>query len=200
MNTILIYDEPLLTHLTQLILPHRVSLITSLEIQWSLTTVNHLDPLFRSLSLPCFPNLKRLYISLENYEESGAGLAPESITSSLNEFVRSRSELIECAFALPFRNFEDIAHDLIHTNSTWKRQTYSQIWCSLDGSFHAIRMPYVDSYPHPPFQLGPNPGAGYWLLEGTDAPLSWRWRSNSDAIGWSGVFGGWEALSENGED
>ncbi|XEV03122.1 hypothetical protein FSHL1_008409 [Fusarium sambucinum] len=198
MNTILIYDEPLLTHLTQLILPHRLALITSLEITWPANTTDELETLVHHLSLPQFPNLKRLYISLQAHEGCEADLNHGSITSALAEFVRNRPDLIECAVALPFRSFESIAHDLIQVDSSWERKTYSQIWSSLDGSLHAVRLPYVDSYPKPPFQLGPNPGAGYWLLEGTAAPLTWRWRSNSHE--WTGLFAGWEDWGENAEN
>ncbi|OBS24572.1 hypothetical protein FPOA_05114 [Fusarium poae] len=198
MNTILIYDEPLLTHLTHLILPHRLALITSLEIKWTINTAGDLNTLIHRLSLQDFPNLKHLYISLEIHEGCEAGLTQYSINSVLADFVRNRTGLIECAVALPFRAFESIARHLIQVDSSWERKTYSQIWSPLDGGLHAVRLPYVDSYPKPPFQLGPNPGAGYWLLEGTAAPLTWRWRSSSN--GWSGVFPGWEDWGENAEN
>ncbi|RGP77206.1 hypothetical protein FLONG3_4721 [Fusarium longipes] len=190
MNTILVYDVPLIHHFDRLILPHRLARITDLEVRWPMATLDDVDALFSQLSLSRLPNLKRLYVSLEfggNYE---ACLAFRSITSVLNKFVINRPGLTECAFALPFRLFETIASDLIEKDEEWERQTYSEVWCSLDGSLHAIRLPYVDSYPHPPYHLGPNPGAGYWLLEGTDADLTSRWRSNSH--GWSGFFEGWE--------
>lgn len=197
MNTILIYDEPLLTRLTQLVLPHRLAHITSLEIRWPFKTVDHLNAAFHHLSPSHFPNLKRLYISLEYDVYIEPSIAPSAITAILNEFVRNRSDLVECAFALPSKTFESIARHLITSDSRCGRITHSEIWCSLDGSLHAVRLPYVDSYPKPPFQLGSNPGRGYWLLEGTCAPLTWRWRSSSH--GFSGLFTGWYDPDEAAE-
>ncbi|CEF78044.1 hypothetical protein FGSG_03276 [Fusarium graminearum PH-1] len=162
MNTILIYDEPLLTRLTQLVLPHRLAHVTSLEIRLPFKTVDHLNTAFHHLSPSHFPNLKRLYMSLEYDVYIEPSIAPSAITAILNEFVRNRSDLVEY------------------------------------GSLHAVRLPYVDSYPKPPFQLGPNPGRGYWLLEGTCAPLTWRWRSSSH--GFSGLFTGWYDPDEDAEN
>lgn len=195
-NTILIYDEPLLTYVDQLILPHRVSLITSLEIRWAVDLHEHWDALFDQLKLPRFPNLKRLYISARfdwNYEPD----TMYTIIEHMNNLVKARPALIECAIAIPFQLFEHIAQDYIQMENSWKRSSYSELWYPVDKSDgpHAIRLPYVDSYPRPPFQLS-DAGAGWWLLEGTDAPLSWRWRSNSH--GFSGLSTGWENWSENG--
>lgn len=195
-NTILIYDEPLVTHLNAVILPQRLAVITSLELKWPLTTTEYLGTLFDSISPPQLPSLKRVYVSLVHPEEPCPGLSWDQLRSQLDNFVKNRPGLTECTFALPFDKFEFAAGTLVQKDSSWERNTYSQVWRSLDGEMHVIRLPYTDSYPSPPFQLGPNPGSGYWLLEGTDAPLTWRWRSSSHAF--SGVFVGWEDWSENG--
>ncbi|CAG7566155.1 unnamed protein product [Fusarium equiseti] len=196
-NTILIYDEPLLTRLDQLILPHRLAAITSLEIRWSAELHEHWNTLFDQLEPRCFPNLKRLYISAR-FDWDHKPHTMSAITGHMNRLVKARPALIECAIAVPSMLFENIAQDYIQMENSWKRSSYSELWYSVDKSDgpHAIRLPYVDSYPRPPFQLGPDPGAGWWLLEGTDAPLSWRWRSNS--IGFTGLSVGWENWSENG--
>jgi hypothetical protein len=197
-NTILIYDEPLFTHLDQLILPHRLAAITSLEIRWSVEFDEHWDALFGLLELQRFPNLKRLYISAR-FDWDHEPHTMSKITGHMNQLVKSRPALIECAIAIPSTLFDNIARHHIQMENSWKRSSYSELWYSLEDQSngpHAIRLPYVDSYPRPPFQLGPDPGTGWWLLEGTDAPLSWRWRSNS--LGFTGLSVGWENWSENG--
>jgi hypothetical protein len=178
-NTILMYDEPLLTYADQLILPHRVSLITSLEVKWEPESAEDWgETFFNLLALPRFPNLKRLYISLQfDWRYDSAWF--NTICGYMDKLVKARPGLTECALAIPFKIFYDAARDYIQKNDGWKRCTYSELWYSVDrtGGPEAIRLPFVDSYPRPPFQVT-NPGAGWWLLEGTDAPLSWRWASS----------------------
>ena len=200
-NTILIYDEPLLTYVDQLILPHRVSLITSLEVEWEPeSTGDYGEAFFNLLQQPRFPNLKRLYISAQfiwDYHPSWF----DTLCGHMDNLVKTRPGLTECAIAVPHQAFDDGASKYVQKKDSWKRGTFSQLWYSVDrsdGGPETIKLPYVNSYPHPPFQLGPHSEAGWWLLEGTDARLSWRWASSpvyygSPTPGWED----WEGYGSN---
>ncbi|KAM0547486.1 hypothetical protein ACHAPJ_010359 [Fusarium lateritium] len=180
-NTFILSREAMATHLHRLLLPRRLAVITSLEIKWQIQTEEHFQTLLDLLSPPHFPSLKRLYISLVYAWHGRHAQSVDSITRKLDQFVESRPELDECAVSAPLEVYEPVARDFLQEESSWKRNTYSETWRSLEGSMHAIRLPYVDSYPNPPFHLGPNPGVGYWLLEGCDAPLTWRRNTNAFA-------------------
>ncbi|KAF4955920.1 hypothetical protein FSARC_11735 [Fusarium sarcochroum] len=184
-NTFILSSDNIATHLPRLLLPQRLAVMTSLEIKWPLKEEDHLKTLLDLLSPPHFPSLKKLYVSLEYTGNDEPSQPLDSITGHLDQFVKNRPGLNECSFALPVELYEEIAAKCLQKESSWKRITYSEVWRSLNGSLNTIRLPYVDSYPSPPFHLGPKPGMGYWLLEGTDAPLNWR--RNSNQLGFAGL-------------
>lgn len=177
--------EAMISHIPQLLLPQRLSVITSLEIRWPLQNVrvpntdkkadqchldSHLDIDQFSLVLDIlaheqFPNLQRLYISFEKLNPRRDFPRPSKhvlVAQKLREFVRNRPGLRECAFALPEALFKHI------TGMDDNRESFSQVWDSLDGSLHMICMPFENSYPGPPFHLEVREQAGFWLLEGSE--------------------------------
>lgn len=87
----------------------------------------------------------------------------------------------ECAFAIPMEWFSRMSWGQMRSATTGKQITYSQLWRTLgnaeedkdahEGGFDVIQLPYVDSYPKPPYHLQ-SPGAGYWILEASEMSLS----------------------------
>ncbi|KAG5657655.1 hypothetical protein KAF25_007688, partial [Fusarium avenaceum] len=184
-NTIAMSGEAMISHIPQLLLPQRLSAITSLEMRWPLQNVpvlnadkksdqfrldSHLDIDQFSLVLDIlahkqFPNLQRLYISFEKLNTRRDFSRPSKhtlVAQRLREFVRNRPGLRECAFALPEALFRHI------TGMDNNRESFSQVWDSLDGSLHMICMPFENSYPGPPFHLEEREQVGFWLLEGSE--------------------------------
>ncbi|CAG7557522.1 unnamed protein product [Fusarium equiseti] len=196
-NTIALSGEATISHLRRLLLPQRLAAITSLEIRWSfqklpheslerqdfipsspnaadltnpfLLDLDHLDILTESISPECFPSLRRLYISFEKQYPNQAFSRYITYTfmlQRLRKFVKTRPKpLDECAFAFPPAIFQ---HITTFSRAGWQRNTYSQVWDSLDGNLHSIKPPYKNSYPDPPFHLKNRDKNGFWILEGCD--------------------------------
>jgi hypothetical protein len=145
-NTIAMSGEAMISRIWQLVLPQRLSAVTSLEIRWPLEreneacaghhddhtnairrllhpfqlNVDQLSVVLDMLSRTSFPNLRRLCISFEK-EYSQRGISnPEAhdmIINKLLQFVKSRPKFKECAFALPEKVFVTITEDIRPVNS-----------------------------------------------------------------------------------
>ncbi|KAF4992493.1 hypothetical protein FGRMN_7125 [Fusarium graminum] len=165
-NTFILTGEATIRHLPQILLPQRLSVMTSLEIVWETNDKTILKPIFDLLSQTRFPNLKRLVVSLEDGDADDVDL----LLAQIDDFVKSRQGAVQCAFSIPCDAFDTIAEDLEpgvlnHVNEE-ELFSYQQLWRTPDGKMHAVRLPYVDSYPKPPFHLGNDAVVGCWLLEG----------------------------------
>ncbi|KAG4271087.1 hypothetical protein FPRO04_11315 [Fusarium proliferatum] len=177
-NTVIISGEATITELPSLIPHHHLTKITSLEIKAPITKDNVLGDV-TNLILPArFPNLKRLYISIE---WCGAGIRdpdPDELIASFDTLARTTKE---CAFAIPMEWFSRISWGQMRSATTGRQITYSQFWRTLgnaegdkdgyEGGLDVIQLPFVDSYPRPPYHLE-SPGAGYWILEASEMSLS----------------------------
>ncbi|EXK43212.1 hypothetical protein FOMG_05859 [Fusarium oxysporum f. sp. melonis 26406] len=173
-NIIIMANEAMMTHLTQLLLPQRLAFITSLEISWNLKSryesglwsitddeyfidEEDLKRISQIISTQ-FPQLRRLYLSLELSRQLGPCWGPDAwpaISRHLDNLARIIPSLTEHAISLP-----EICH------------SYNQIWRSTDGHIDAIRLPYVDSYPRAPCHIdtSTSKGKGYWILNGSNWP------------------------------
>ncbi|KAF5638661.1 hypothetical protein F25303_7634 [Fusarium sp. NRRL 25303] len=162
-NIIIISGEATITELPSLIPHHHLTKITSLEIKAPITKDNVLEDV-TSLILPArFPNLKRLYISIE---WCGAGIRdpdPDELIASFDTLARTTKE---CAFAIPMEWFSRISWGQMRSATTGRQITYSQFWRTL-GNAEGDK----DGYPKPPYHLE-SPGAGYWILEASEMSLS----------------------------
>ncbi|KAF4341549.1 hypothetical protein FBEOM_4451 [Fusarium beomiforme] len=181
-NTILLSGEATISHLKELINVQHLNAITSLEIKCPIndnSTIGDIIAHLRPNPVSTFPNLKRLYISMEwgGKDNWAYGLKDEIV--AFDSLVRQMHRLEECAFALPFEWFSDFA---AHTIRNGNQTSYSQLWRALvgdggdenvaaRGTFEAVRLPHVDSYPKPPYHLGDTAGVGYWILEACELPL-----------------------------
>jgi hypothetical protein len=197
--------EAMITHLPRLVVPQRLASLTSIEIRWPLKSLpleelkseDHyhstyfavhqgvapfsldLDQLsvgLDALSSTHFPSLRRLYISFEkfyNWQGFSRYLTYVFMLQKLREFVKMRYKpLDECAFAFPEAIYQHITSS---DPSGLKRDSFSQAWDSLDGNLHMIRIPYMDSYPDPPFHLEDRHKRGFWILEGCEIREWFRW-------------------------
>ncbi|KAF5672628.1 hypothetical protein FCIRC_8331 [Fusarium circinatum] len=178
-NTIVISGEATITELPSLIPSHHLAKITSLEIKAPITKDNVLEDV-TNLILPSsrFPNLKRLYISVE---WCGAGIYhpdPDELIASFDTLART---IKDCSFAIPMEWFSRISWGQMRSATTGRQITYSQFWRTLgnaegdedgyEGGLDVVQLPYADSYPRPPYHLE-SPGAGYWILEASEMSLS----------------------------
>ena len=176
-------------------------MITALEISWPLTYYRvenpvrkpdlneaHLNIVFLCLSSQ-FPSLRRLYLSLEDsalrYRNTTytRAICKErehiaAIEMHIDEFVKRTPSLIERSFAFPELLFESIYANAAHMGlrrsrrSCILRKSYRQVWRDISGRLSIIRIPFVDSYPNPPYQVV-QAGIqipGYWILEGSSRP------------------------------
>ncbi|KAF9777316.1 hypothetical protein IL306_004447 [Fusarium sp. DS 682] len=195
-NTIILSGEATISHLRQVTNVDHLNTITSLEIKCPINdngvmgdVIRHLRPIPH---VGKFPNLKRLYISMEWGGKNSWGHDVNHEIEAFDDLVREMHHLEECAFAFPTEWFSDIAGYRIRNRKDGRQNSYSQIWRALRedggdgqgdyiwyshenaaarGMFEAVRLPHVDSYPKPPYHLGDDPGAGYWILEACELPL-----------------------------
>lgn len=189
-NTIILSGDATIMHLERLVERQRLDVVTSLEVKCSLKEDSNVlkEVLTKLTPQGLFPNLKRLYVSVE------IGLHQQKLAPALkliDQFVGDRPNLDECAFALPMEWFGKVSNSLRDVR-TGQRISYNQIWRSLDDcnnkmksdvdktaytEFDRIQLPYMDSYPKPPYHLD-NPGSGYWILEAGQLPLNWELDNN----------------------
>ncbi|KAG7414760.1 hypothetical protein Forpe1208_v006984 [Fusarium oxysporum f. sp. rapae] len=181
-NTIILSGEATITELPSLITHHHLTKITSLEIKAPITKDNVLEDVTNLIlpdpHSPRFPNLKRLYISMEWSGVHTRDPDPDELIASFDTLAQT---IKECAFAIPMEWFSCISWGQMRSATTGKQITYSQFWRTLGnaeedkdvykGGLDVIQLPYVDSYPRPPHHLQ-NPGAGYWILEASEMSLS----------------------------
>ncbi|RKL32161.1 hypothetical protein BFJ72_g10741 [Fusarium proliferatum] len=187
-NTIIMANEAMITHLPQLLIPHRLASITSLEISWNL------KPRYESgfwnafdeadLKATCgmistqFPQLCRLYLSLErsrHLRSCWCSDAWPTICLHLDNLARMMPSLTEHAISLPDAPFDSILYDAKKTDFGSYSEichSYNQIWRSTDGGMDVIQLPHVDSYPRAPYHIDTSTsnGKGYWILNGSNWP------------------------------
>ncbi|WKT43521.1 hypothetical protein QSH57_008357 [Fusarium oxysporum f. sp. vasinfectum] len=171
-NTIIMANEAMITHLPQLLLPQRLASITSLEISWNLKSryesglwIITDDEYFideedlkriSQITSTQFPQLHRLYLSLEHSRQLGPCWGPKAwpaISLHLDNLARVMLSLTEHAISLPDTPFDSILYDAKETGFVLYSEichSYNQIWRSTDGAMDVIRLPYVDSYPKAP--------------------------------------------------
>ncbi|KAF5618384.1 hypothetical protein F52700_12333 [Fusarium sp. NRRL 52700] len=180
-NTIILSGEATITELPSLIPHHHLAKMTSLEIKAPITKDNVLedqDNVFEdviNLILPArFSRLKRLYVAMEWCGAAIYHPEPEEVITSCDTLAR---EIKDCSFAIPMEWLSRISRGQICEATTGQQVTYSQFWRTLgnddgyEGGLDVIQLPYVDSYPKPPYHLE-SPGAGYWILEASEMSLT----------------------------
>lgn len=191
----------MIIHLPQLLVPHRLTSITSLEISWNLKSrfdsgiCNGFDEadlkqhVCQIISTQ-FPQLRRLYLSLEKSRQLGA-CYPEDIWSAtsphLDSLAQAMPSLTEHAISLPDTLFNSIWWDAKTTDSGSYSEichSYNQMWRSTDGEMDVIHLPYVDSYPKAPYHIPSSifKYKGYWILDGTKKSHLWRFSTESSPL------------------
>ncbi|KAF4960083.1 hypothetical protein FGADI_1100 [Fusarium gaditjirri] len=193
-NTIAMSGEAMISRISQLVLSQRLAAVTSLEIRWPLEreneacaghhdehtnairrllhpfqlNIDQLSVVLDALSPTNFPHLRRLCVSFEKeYNQRGISNpeAHDKIISKLQQFVQGRTKFRECVFALPGKIFDTITKDAQPVDSdSEKARSCKQVWCASDGNLHAMQVPFVNSYPDPPWYLGNREDPGFWLL------------------------------------
>ncbi|KAJ4054652.1 hypothetical protein NW758_002356 [Fusarium oxysporum] len=126
-NTIIMANEAMITHLPQLLLPQRLASITSLEISWNLKSryesglwsitddeyfIDEEDlKRISQITSTQFPQLHRLYLSLEHSRQLGPCWGPNAwpaISLHLDNLARVMLSLTEHAISLPDTPFDSI--------------------------------------------------------------------------------------------
>ncbi|KAF4335488.1 hypothetical protein FBEOM_10665 [Fusarium beomiforme] len=191
-NTLILDGSHMISRLPQLLLPRRLEAVTSLEVNWPFKTncnlsqsydeldKDHLNSIFDLLSPSQFPALRQLYIWFSQDEDaylnySGLEVYHDIVIQHLDSFAQCMNHLKECAFALP-----DFFYQTIHSEATEvcikmgngtkgyiHERSYRQVWRDINGKMTVVKLPYVDSYPQPPYHLPREDDkvAGYWILE-----------------------------------
>ncbi|KAF5577350.1 hypothetical protein FPANT_10434 [Fusarium pseudoanthophilum] len=180
-NTIILSGEATITELPSLIPHHHLTKITSLEIKAPITKDNVLEDVTNIIlpdPAPRFLSLERLYISMEWCGVNVSDPDPDELIASFDTLART---VEDCSFAIPMEWFSRISWGQMRSATTGRQITYSQFWRTLgnaegdkdgyEGGLDVIQLPYVDSYPRPPYHLE-SPGAGYWILEASEMSLS----------------------------
>jgi hypothetical protein len=188
-NTMILSGEATIIELPSLITHNHISTITALEIKYPINKDNVLEDALNLVRpgshSPGFPNLRRLYVSMEWSGVDTRDPDPDELIESFDSLARAMHQIEECAFAIPMEWFSRISWHQMRSETTGKQITYSQFWRELanaeDGGNDAhdlprarvevIQLPYVDSYPKPPHHLQ-NPGVGYWILEASEMSLN----------------------------
>ncbi|KAK2480795.1 hypothetical protein H9L39_06434 [Fusarium oxysporum f. sp. albedinis] len=126
-NTIIMANEAMIAHLHQLLLPQRLASITSLEISWNLKSryesglwsitddeyfIDEEDSKrISQITSTQFPQLHRLYLSLEHSRQLGPCWGPNAwpaISLHLDNLARVMLSLTEHAISLPDTPFDSI--------------------------------------------------------------------------------------------
>ncbi|QGI68334.1 hypothetical protein CEK26_012296 [Fusarium fujikuroi] len=197
-NTLILQGSRMINRLSQMLLPQRLATVTSLEVIWPFKTnftpdqdyddldQGHLRSVLDMLLPSQFPALRRLYVEFHDGQEcflgtSGLEVYEEIILRQLDSFAQRMTHLTECAFALPDYFFRRLHYEAREEavecsdgiRSYYSRRSYQQVWRDFNGSMAAVVLPYVDSYPKPPFQVlqEDEQAAGYWILEASDEKI-----------------------------
>ncbi|KAF4454865.1 hypothetical protein F53441_2735 [Fusarium austroafricanum] len=185
-NILIMKGQALLTYLPSLIPPQRLKTITSLEITWCLKTrvvphdlfdeidESNLDVLLDQLSTSQFYALRNLYVHLDVLSQARISMHAmesylETILAHLDQF-QHMNYLEELAFAIHYMLFDELYYEAtskLREGRTKDFDSYRQIWRSSDGEMTVVQLPYVDSYPGPPYHLMQDGTevSGYWILE-----------------------------------
>ncbi|CAJ0553145.1 Ff.00g116570.m01.CDS01 [Fusarium sp. VM40] len=187
-NVLILNGQAMLIHLPQLIPPHRLESVTSLEVRWYLKTrfitwddphdtldEDHLESIFRMLSSPYLPALRNLYMTLEDSSQARLSVDAiedyqETILRHLDEFSQRMGHLEQFSCALPSVFFDFLYHEAtedIRGRSAIEYESYRQVWRGSDGQMTVVRLPCIDSYPGPPHHVSQDDTkrCGYWILE-----------------------------------
>ncbi|KAF4435915.1 hypothetical protein FACUT_6834 [Fusarium acutatum] len=194
-NTLILQGSRMINRLPQMLLPQRLATVTSLEVIWPFKTnytpdqeyddldQDHLRSVLDLLLPSQFPALRRLYVQFHDGQEcflgiSGLEVYEEIILRQLDSFAQRMTHLTECAFALPDYFFRMLHHEATEgtlecsdgSRAYYSRRSYQQVWRDFNGSMASVVLPYVDSYPKPPYQVvqEDEQAAGYWILEASD--------------------------------
>ncbi|PNP55398.1 hypothetical protein FNYG_15506 [Fusarium nygamai] len=198
-NTLILQGSRMIIRLPQMLLPQRLATVTSLEVTWPFKTnytpdqdyddldQDHLRSVLDLLLPSQFPALRRLYIEFHDGQEcflgiSGLEVYKKIILRHLDSFAQRMTHLTECAFALSdyfFRSLhykarEEPVEGIDDVRFYYSRRSYQQVWRDFNGNMAAVVLPYVDSYPKPPYQLlkEGEQAAGYWILEASDEKIT----------------------------
>ncbi|KAF4982780.1 hypothetical protein FZEAL_1681 [Fusarium zealandicum] len=203
-NIIAMTGETLICHLPDLLLPQRLVALPSLEISWTLDEPDIEDPVFvcaearlenmLQILSSNFPRLRHLYVSLQ-YSNCYSSHRWTWVRDHLDQFARRTLSLSECAFSLPTIDFQkalESANIITEGGSSQDISSYQQIWRSLDGGISAVQLPYLDSYPNPPYHLGQagTENKGYWILHGENEVYE---------SGEQGIYTDFESASADGD-
>lgn len=179
-NCIHIQSEPLLLQLPRLILPNRLSSITSLEIvitahynpqqnSRSSFNVDHLKPILEHIAT-YFHELRSLYLSFR-VASHGREILNGPALPWIDAFHHS-TQLREMTVELPSSDYwAALTSQLVsHPYDTPTQNSFQRyFWRSLDGEAPSVQYRSMERYPYPPLKLpGPDSveSAGYWLSEG----------------------------------
>lgn len=194
-NTIHLSGTALSLHIPQLLLPQRLSDISSLEIVWPLKLHNergsraisaddYIEPLPAILSK--FPNLARLQLALKTDQRVSDQVDFQRLLEPLDALVRRfKPTLDQFAVSLPrsmFAQLYEPTRDRRLAELGVQRLPYlsTEIWRNVDGTYVLIRVfpgdqkPFskwmFSSYPKSPQHTsgadGQDVGDGYWIVQG----------------------------------
>ncbi|KAI5457370.1 hypothetical protein BGZ63DRAFT_467274 [Mariannaea sp. PMI_226] len=183
-NTFLLASPVTILNLARLLVPERVSAMTSLELTWRVKChetddgpvldTGDLDTLFHAVSSQ-FASLCRLYISIQ--PPNGVLhvlrlMDHPNLLKRLDRFVQELPILTECAFALPQTVFEKMYY--VEMKAGTPKHFY-WIWRSTHGKQVVEKVGKIETaraaYPRPPISLPEGTesksNAGYYIMSGS---------------------------------
>lgn len=196
MNTIHMSGEALLPKLPQLLLPQRLSNISSLEIVCPLTlrrghksqAIPELHRLENHLAMlsSTFPNLTRLHLALK---ANGVAVRPvdlQGVFEALDAFVRRQRPILEQFIVSPSRSVFTPLYDAVRyaiaaeQGNSLLPLLLNELWRNVDGTYilpicgpttDPFAKRFSSSCPKPPTAgcrtVGaPIVGDGYWIIPG----------------------------------
>lgn len=172
----------MLLHLPELILPHRLAQISSLELVLSL---RHSELGMKALNLAefhqaleiissHFHGLRRLHLSLTRFQGSSSAFDTDEILGLLDQFTIQRADLSDFVVDIPMRKFEDLFGATLVTTAASRKSSQGpqyvrdMIWRSASNACALVESP--SCYPRRPDGLQNGESAvteaGYWIIEG----------------------------------
>ncbi|KAJ3526415.1 hypothetical protein NM208_g11202 [Fusarium decemcellulare] len=148
-NTIHLSSKPLLTNLSTLVLPQRLSAISSLEVVWLVDTRQHLgkaiprqDDLNAILFIldSIFPHLSRLHLALKLNLPTLAPVHLDDMLKTLDAFVVRRTNCLRDPFTVSITSsaFRELYKKVFNVASQGRRPFQVldfQFWRYLDGRY-----------------------------------------------------------------